>query len=253
MSKIERMVSQFVVLGVLACQPIMASENSSSVVVVGAGLSGLTAAHRLQKLGVDVEVYEANTRPGGRVYSFYFDDGSYEELGGSNFADAQDLDLVLRLIQEMGLELEQRPFFGMQKAFCQFPQIALTPMRSIFRGVREPTPEMLDLARQWMNQTHSLAELLQKMFPDEPELHTFFQYFYHCYEGSSPKYLTPHYLEISLWDFYSRFWHMSQEVFVSPVRCKTSIVGGNSRLIHALADSLPIRYGHSLRVDSPKN
>ena len=242
MSKIERMVSQFGLLGALACQPIIASEDSPSVVVVGAGLSGLTAAHRLQKLGVDVEVYEANVRPGGRVYSFYFDDGSYEELGGSNFSDAQDQVEVLQLIQEMGLELEQRPSFGMQKAFCQFPEMARTPMRSIFRGAREPTPEMLDLARPWMDQTHSLAELLQKIFSDEPELHTFFQYFYHCYEGSSPKYLTSHYLEISLWEFYKHFWHISQEVFVSPVGYKTSIVGGNSRLIHALADSLPIRY-----------
>lgn len=38
------------------------------VIVVGAGLSGLAAAYRLQQSGVDVEVIEAHDRPGGRCH-----------------------------------------------------------------------------------------------------------------------------------------------------------------------------------------
>ena len=52
------------------------------VLVVGAGLAGLTAAHRLQQGGADVTVFEARERVGGRVLSHVFDDGAVGELGG---------------------------------------------------------------------------------------------------------------------------------------------------------------------------
>src|SRR5262245_37382293 len=39
--------------------------TSARVVVVGAGLAGLTCAYRLQRSGIIATVYEANTRLGG--------------------------------------------------------------------------------------------------------------------------------------------------------------------------------------------
>jgi monoamine oxidase len=39
-----------------------------SVIVVGAGLSGLTAAYRLERADVDVVVLEARERGGGRAW-----------------------------------------------------------------------------------------------------------------------------------------------------------------------------------------
>lgn len=54
----------------------------ASVVVLGAGLSGMLAAHELRKAGYKVEILEYNNRPGGRNWSLYGGD-TYTELGGN--------------------------------------------------------------------------------------------------------------------------------------------------------------------------
>jgi monoamine oxidase len=60
------------------------------VIVVGAGLAGLTAAYELVNWGHDVTVLEAQTRPGGRVYTLRspFSDGLSVEAGGIDFSDS---------------------------------------------------------------------------------------------------------------------------------------------------------------------
>ncbi len=45
------------------------SERKADVVVVGAGLAGLTAARKLHAAGVDVLVVEARDRVGGRTHT----------------------------------------------------------------------------------------------------------------------------------------------------------------------------------------
>jgi len=60
------------------------------VIVIGAGLAGLTAAWELVNWGHDVTVLEAQTRPGGRVYTLRspFSDGLSVEAGGIDFSDS---------------------------------------------------------------------------------------------------------------------------------------------------------------------
>lgn len=80
--------------------------SGDEVVVVGAGIAGLTAAWRLRQAGVRVRVFEAQNRVGGRMLSLrnHFPDGQVIELGG----ELIDTDHVrIRAIAaELGLPLD---------------------------------------------------------------------------------------------------------------------------------------------------
>src|SRR5262245_2882115 len=56
------------------------------IVVLGAGLAGLSAAYELERAGHRVTVIEARKKPGGRVRTLReFDDGLYAEAGPVSF------------------------------------------------------------------------------------------------------------------------------------------------------------------------
>jgi NADPH-dependent 2,4-dienoyl-CoA reductase/sulfur reductase-like enzyme len=61
------------------------------VLVVGAGLAGLSAAFELTQVGHDVTVLEARTRPGGRVHTLRdpFADGLYAAAGAARIPNHQ--------------------------------------------------------------------------------------------------------------------------------------------------------------------
>ncbi len=63
------------------------------VIVIGAGLAGLSAAYELTEAGHDVTILEARARPGGRVYTLRepFSDGLYAEAGPVSFSDVHGL------------------------------------------------------------------------------------------------------------------------------------------------------------------
>ncbi len=69
----------------------MTSLSGASVLVAGAGLAGLSAAHDLINLGAHVTVLDARDRVGGRVWTIRapFAEGQHAEAGGDMIDEQQ--------------------------------------------------------------------------------------------------------------------------------------------------------------------
>lgn len=76
----------------------------TDVIVVGAGLAGLSAARDLVTGGADVVVLEARERVGGRVEQVSVDGGRPVQLGGEMIGTAHHA--YLGLVEELGLTLD---------------------------------------------------------------------------------------------------------------------------------------------------
>ena len=94
--------------GVLAaCGSTAERDDAPSVLIVGAGLAGLTCAHRLRQAGIAARVFEAQQRVGGRCWSTRtVVPGLVGEHGGE-LIDTGHL-RIRALARELGLELEDR-------------------------------------------------------------------------------------------------------------------------------------------------
>ena len=94
-------------------------DHPRDVTILGAGISGLTAAYVLRELGHTVKIYEANDRIGGRIYTHRFPedpDHLYGELGAMRIPASHDYTLYFINL----LNLETRDFitsFANDQAF----------------------------------------------------------------------------------------------------------------------------------------
>lgn len=117
------------------------------IAVVGAGISGLTAAFRLQQRGHQVIVYEAADRPGGKIHSARVD-GFIVEWAANGVLSGRTH--VFDLARELGLEpfeadaaAEKRYVFdgalrALPKSPPAFLRSGLLSKRGIARALVEP-------------------------------------------------------------------------------------------------------------------
>jgi monoamine oxidase len=86
--------------------PAARAADSPRIVVVGAGLAGLSCAYRLKQAGYTAQVYEASDRIGGRCWSdrTSFANGQIVEHGGELIDQGHTA--IRQLAQQLGLKLD---------------------------------------------------------------------------------------------------------------------------------------------------
>lgn len=89
-------------LGAPAAAAAPTATRQADVVVVGAGLAGLTTARAVVRAGHSVVVLEARDRVGGRTLNHPLGDGRVVEKGGQFIGPTQDH--IARLAREVGVE-----------------------------------------------------------------------------------------------------------------------------------------------------
>ena len=79
---------------------------TKKVIIIGAGLAGLSAAYELTEAGHEVTVLEARTRPGGRVHTLRdpFAEGLYAEAGATRIPNHHHF--TLKYAELFGLTLD---------------------------------------------------------------------------------------------------------------------------------------------------
>lgn len=169
----------------------LAELGKVKVVVVGAGLAGLTAAWRLYQKGYDVAVYEARPRVGGRVHTAMLRNlaGEYSvaELGGQNIADGGAAKNLLALAAELKLDVAER-YFKLGSLFYH-PDF-FTPTQELLNNFALSPTALTKKLIQLSETCHSIQEILDHLFPTETPLKRFCMIRITAYEGYLPRSLS---------------------------------------------------------------
>ncbi len=181
------------VMTIFSTTASFSAENSPpKIAIVGAGLAGLTAAHRLQQKGMDVDLYEARSRVGGRVLTVKIGD-DIAELGGHSISDGGGAENILRLMEEFGLELAGGKINVTKSAY--FTGDKLISLEQMLEE-KHFHPESLKVQLETLAQkSKNMREVLNGILEEEDPLYKILAVRLAGYEGASVDELSPLYVE----------------------------------------------------------
>ena len=106
--------------------------NAKRIIIIGAGLAGLSAGYELTQANHDVTILEARSRPGGRVHTLRdpFAEGVYAEAGATRIPNHHHF--TLKYVKLFGLSLESFEPGDLRSVYhVRGKRIEVTPGRRI--------------------------------------------------------------------------------------------------------------------------
>ncbi|MBN9413112.1 MAG: FAD-dependent oxidoreductase [Candidatus Paracaedimonas acanthamoebae] len=220
------------------------SESSKNIpkeiVIIGAGLAGLTTAYRLHQKGYHVNVYEARPRIGGRVHSVLLKnyDGTYSvaELGGQNISDGGEAHHFLALSREFGLEIieDEHEFSRLfyDGSHYHEPRILMEEQKGRFKEIKHK----LDSNKI---SSKSIQHIIDNIFPRSSILNRIFTFQMTSYEGSPPsKLCLYHNLETLTSMILSELAPIHRTSGYKPTMHLIRLKGGNANLPLKISEQL---------------
>ncbi|MGE4168201.1 MAG: flavin monoamine oxidase family protein [Candidatus Babeliales bacterium] len=235
-------VSFFVCASYYEKLPLYKSQTPrKKVVIIGAGIAGLTTAYELHKKGYDVEVYEARGRVGGRMFSALVQ-GKVVELGGENITDGGSADHLRALINELGLTLEK---FSVMFKHAFYHEDRFLPIDEDLKQQfsQEALKEKLEEAAR---NARSMREVLDQLFVPGSPVHTCLSTRLAGYEGAAVERLSSLYIQTLYYMILGGICAVHPDNETACMHIK----GGNSKLPQALADKLGNRVHCSMPLVS---
>jgi len=163
----------------------------TKIVIIGGGLAGLTTAYRLTQQGVDVTLYEAKNRLGGRVFTVTIN-GHSAELGAQNINDGGEATHLYRLIGELGFSLSQR---RVNLDFSYYDGEKLFPIHDLLKKKNFNRDQLKKTLRQLASKSHNMKEVLDGLIEKSDPLYQVLRVRLAAYEGGGIETLSPLYAE----------------------------------------------------------
>ncbi|WOG92014.1 hypothetical protein DCAR_0311270 [Daucus carota subsp. sativus] len=219
--------------------------TEGSVIIVGAGLAGLSAARQLLSFGFKVVVLEGRTRPGGRVYSQKMNNGDSEatvDLGGSVITGIHANPLGV-LARQLSIPLhkirDNCPLYKPDGAAVN--QEIDSKVELIFNKLLDKVTELRQMIGGFAHDI-SLGSFLETL-----------RNFYAVARNTEERQLLDwHYANLEyanagcLSELSAAYWDQDDPYEMGGDHC--FLAGGNWRLIIALCEGVPIYYGKTVQT-----
>lgn len=163
--------------------------KNKTIVVIGAGIAGLTAAHRLNQAGLNVHLYEARNRVGGRIFTIKIHE-HIAELGAQNIKDGGEATHLHRLIEEFGLHIHTSPI---NLNHHYFNGNDLTPISQLIKNKKFDPESLRFQLDRLASKARNMKEIINHILDENEPLYKNISARLTAYEGASLEELSPIY------------------------------------------------------------